>query len=685
MPPRFLPLLTASPHGSRSKMTCHYRCGDACDKPVPNISENPHFSSLVEEVLGRRALLKAGGAGAGAMVLGGFLGPQTAAAAPGAPATQSAARRGSNLGTVSFQPVAPNVRDNVTVPDGFRHHVVIAWGDPVARNAPVFEVNRQTPEKAAKQFGYNNDYVGVVPLDRRRGLLVVNHEYTDENLMFPTGRYDDETIKKIAMASHGMSVVEIHRPRDERRGPWRRTKRGPRSYNRRITTSTPFKMTGPAAGNERLRTTADPRGRTVLGTLNNCAGGTTPWGTVLSGEENFNQYFGRSGELDTRYTQSYARYTITGTGDRGWKDVDPRFDLTVEPHEPFRFGWIVEVDPYDPRPKPRKHTMLGRFKHEGANVTIARSGQAVTYMGDDERGDYIYKFVSRDAFDPRDSQAARRRNMELLTRGTLYVAKFKGDGVEDGEHDGTGDWIPLTSDTESYVAGMSVADVLIDTRLAADKVFPTRMDRPEDIEPNPVNGSIYCALTNNSLRGSTFPVDEANPLATSMVRTGIGDPLSPASGNRNGYVLEMTEARGDHTATRFGWNLMLVCGDPEAPESYFAGFPKDMVSPISCPDNVAFDKAGNLWISTDGNALGSNDGLFRVPVEGPQRGKVQQFLTVPIGAETCGPLVSADQHSVFVAVQHPGETDGATFENQSSTWPHTDDFPRPGVVVTYQR
>jgi secreted PhoX family phosphatase len=421
----------------------------------------------------------------------------------------------------------------------------------------------------------------------------------------------------------------------------------------------------------------------VLGTLGNCAGGTTPWGTVLSGEENFNGYFDASGALDSRYATSYKRYGLAGDG-RGWNEVDPRFDLTQEPHEPFRFGWIVELDPSDPGSTPRKHTMLGRFKHEGANVALSRSGKAVVYMGDDERGDYIYKFVSRDSHDPRRGASARRHNLTLLTAGTLYVARFTGDGASDGVHDGTGEWLPLTSDTTSFVPGMSVNDVLIDTRLAADKVGPTRMDRPEDIEPNPVNGKVYCALTNNSNRGSAYPTDEANPLATSQVRDTFGGPLRSASGNRNGYVLEISPRGGDHTSTAFGWDLMLVCGDPDAPETYFAGYPKQLVSPISCPDNVAFDAVGNLWVATDGAVLGSHDGLFRVPVSGPRRGHVQQFLTVPVGAETCGPLISEDQQSVFIAVQHPGETDGATFENQSSTWPHTDAFPRPAVVVVHR-
>ena len=328
--------------------------------------------------------------------------------------------------------------------------------------------------------------------------------------------------------------------------------------------------------------------------------------------------------------------------------------------------------------------MLGRFKHEGANVIVSK-GHAVAYMGDDERGDYLYKFVSARKVAKGASAKARRRNKKLLTTGTLYVARLTGDGSADGVHDGTGEWIPLCSDTESFVPGMSVADVLIFTRLAADAVSPTKMDRPEDVEPNPVNGKVYAAMTNNSQRGTRFEADEANPLTTSMVRSSIGAPLTEASGNRNGYVLEMTADRDDHTRSTFTWDLMLVCGDPEAPETYFAGYDKADVSPISCPDNVAFDSAGNLWVSTDGNALGSNDGIFRVPVTGAERGHVQQFVTMPRGAEACGPLITDRNRSLFFAVQHPGEIDGATFEDQASTWPHTDDFPRPSVVVAFRR
>lgn len=685
--PTLLPLFPAhprGPHGSRSAMTCTFRCADACFKPMPNESDNQDFHEVVQHALQRRSLLKAGGVGLGALAVTGLSAGAPAAAAPAEarrPRPKPGRARSSDVGRDGFAVVRPNTIDDVTSPRGYRSDVVISWGDPVTRKAPRFDVDAQSADSAAEQFGYNNDYVGVLPLSRSRALLVCNHEYTNENIMFPTGKYDAETVKQIAMVSHGMSVVEVQRGR--RLGSWEQVPVRRTRHNRRLTTRTAFRLTGPAAGSERLRTSADPTGTLVYGTLNNCAGGTTPWGTVLSGEENFNQYFDAGTGLDPTYADSYKRYGITGTGTRGWGTVDPRFDLSQEPHEPFRFGWIVEVDPYDPTSTPQKHTMLGRFKHEGANIALTRDGRAVAYMGDDERGDYIYKFVSAKRMKRGSSRAARRHNLTLLQTGTLYVAKFTGDSPEQEPYDGTGEWIRLATDRESFVPGMSLEDVLVDTRLAADQMGPTKMDRPEDVEPNLVTGKVYAALTNNSDRGVKYPTDEANPVGSSRTRASLDAGLEARTGNRNGYVLEWTPTRGDHASDTFSWTLLLVCGDPNAPETYFSGYPKQLVSPISCPDNLAFDRQGNVWVSTDGNQLGSNDGLFRVPTRGPERGRVEQFLTVPVGAETCGPLISDDQRSVWVAVQHPGEKDGATFETPASTWP-TGGFPRPSVVVTYR-
>ncbi|MFC7549089.1 PhoX family protein [Plantactinospora sp. GCM10030261] len=688
---RLLPLLNTTRHGSRDSMTCLYRCGNACDHPVPNQSDNPYLGDLVSAEMSRRGVVRAGALGA--LVLGfsgtaaGALAGSPAAAAPAAPAA-AAPGRGPKAGPLTFSAVPPNTLDTVVVPNGYDHAVLIEWGDPVLPDAPALNIHRQTGATQSKQFGYNNDYVGVLPLPGRgdRALLVVNHEYTNEDLMFPGFTSQDalsvEQVKA-AMAAHGMSVVEIERV--GRTGQWRLVRSGRRQYNRRITAlATRFQLTGPAAGSPFLRTAADPKGRTVIGTLNNCAGGMTPWGTVLSGEENFNQYFvGGDGASDADKAR-FARYGINTTarypsGSRKWDRVDERFDLTKNPNEANRHGWIVELDPFDPEGRPRKHTALGRFKHEGANVIVTRHRDVVVYMGDDERFDYLYKFVSDKKFMPGNSWVARQHNLSLLESGTLYVAKLgftsageidgSGKLPSDGAFNGTGEWIKLAAGGRSYVEGMPVDEVLTFTRLAADKVGATKMDRPEDVEPSLATGKVYVALTNNTDRGKPgkAPADEANP----------------RNENKHGQVLELVEAGGDNAAKTFTWSLPIVCGDPADESTYFAGFDKSKVSPISCPDNVAFDGAGNLWISTDGNALGSNDGLFATHIEGPERGHLKQFLTVPIGAETCGPFITADDRSVFVAVQHPGEISGASIDNPKSTWPNGD-YAKPAVVVTWR-
>jgi len=304
-----------------------------------------------------------------------------------------------------------------------------------------------------------------------------------------------------------------------------------------------------------------------------------------------------------------------------------------------------------------------------------------SYRGDDERFDYLYKFVSSRPM--RTGRGELAHNLGILDEGTLYVARFTGDvpGEIDGsgrlpsggEFGGTGQWIPLARSNadgtgESFVAGMSVPDVLVHTRLAGDAVGATKMDRPEDIEPHPQTGKVYASLTNNNRRGvEGAPADEPNP----------------RNANRHGHVLELTEDGDDPTATTFRWTLLLVCGDPADAATYFAGFPKDQVSPISCPDNLAFDPSGNLWIATDGNALGSNDGLFAVPLDGPSRGHVKQFLTVPRGAEACGPVI--EDRLALVSVQHPGQLDGASADAPASRWPDgPGSQPRPSVVSIWK-
>ncbi|MEW2383784.1 PhoX family phosphatase [Micromonospora sp. NPDC047707] len=694
--PRLLPLLGSTRHGSRDAMTCLYRCGNACDHPVPNTSDNAYFGDLVDAEVSRRGVVRAGAVGAlvlgfGGAAAGALAGAGAASAAPAAPAAPDAAgfgrpSGGIGSGALTFKPVPPNKLDSFIVPNGYDHTVIIRWGDEVVPGAPEFDLHRQTAAAQAKQFGYNNDFVGVLPLSRNRALLVVNHEYTNEDLMFPGfTSLDALSVEqlKVAMAAHGMSVVELERVGGS--GEWRPVKSGRRQYNRRVTANTTkFELTGPAAGSAWLKTAADPKGRTVIGTLNNCAGGVTPWGTVLSGEENFNQYFVGGDGAPEELKPKLARYGISTTsrypsGNRKWERADERFDLARHPNEAHRFGWIVEIDPYDPESRPRKHTALGRFKHEGANVIVARSGHVVAYMGDDERFDYLYKFVSDKKFMKGNSWVARNHNLTLLESGTLYVAKLdytsaaeidgSGKLPADGAFNGRGTWIKLVSGNRSYVEGMTAADVLTFTRIAGDKVGATKMDRPEDVEPSLLTGKVYVALTNNTNRGVG-----SNPTA---------DEANPRTANKHGHVLELVEDRNDNAAETFAWSVPIVAGDPTDPSTYFGGYDKTKVSPISCPDNVAFDATGNLWISTDGNALGSNDGLFATAIEGPERGHLKQFLTVPLGAEACGPFITGDNRSVFVAVQHPGEISGASVENPASNWPDGD-YAKPGVVVTWR-
>lgn len=658
-------------------MTCRFRCGDACFHEVPNTTANPYVGDVIAGALSRRSVMRAAAVVTAAAAAG-----TAAAAAPVAAAPATTGRPTTNQGArgLRFTAVAPNTADAVTVPEGYGQNVVIRWGEPILRGAPAFDPEKQTAKAQAQQFGYNCDFLALLPLpgEYNRQILVANHEYTDEILMFRGYDAANPTREQveIAWAAHGLSAVVVEG--NKKNGQLKPVPRHP--LNRRITATTEFRITGPAAGSDLLKTSADPTGTKALGTLNNCAGGTTPWGTTLHGEENFNQYFANSSRATDK------RYGIgTGATERKWELFDKRFDVAQEPNEVHRFGYVVELDPYDPHSTPRKHTALGRFKHEGATVRLTDDGRPVVYTGDDERFDYFYKFVGSKRMKKGSSRAVREHNLSLLDEGTLYVAKLTGDSPaieidgtgklpSDGEFDGSGEWIPLATATAdgavSHVDGMTAEEVFVFTRLAGDKVGATKMDRPEDVQPNPHTGKVYVALTNNTNRGKTgfAPADEANP----------------RNSNKHGQILELTERWNRAESTKFAWSLFLVAGDPNDPATYFAGFPKDQVSQISCPDNVAFDPHGNLWISTDGAQLGSHDGLFGVATRGDRRGELKQFLTVPKGAETCGPIIQ--DRRVLVAVQHPGELDGATVENPLSTWPDgPGSYVRPAVVAVWRK
>ncbi|WP_205164205.1 PhoX family protein [Arthrobacter roseus] len=666
--------------GKRSAVTCALKCDNACAKAICNTTDNGYFRDIASGEYSRRKMLGVGGLGALTLVVSG----------PGLPAAAKGHGHGhgnwhggpqkSKLRFSAIEPVDAKV-DRFTVPRGYRWRPVIRWGDPIFHNVPDFDLNNQTPDAQAGQFGYNNDYTDILEIPGshgRRAVLFANHEYTNEGIMFPPNM-PAATVRAVGRNAHGLTVVELQRRNKNK--PWDYVKGAP--LNRRLLMDSPYQFTGPAAGSSLVQTKDDPAGRTIRGTLGNCAGGTTPWGTILSGEENFNGYFVTPGKSD-----GDRRYGLgPGATGRGWELDDPRFDTRNAGYEneANRFGYVVEVDPFDPTSTPRKHSSLGRFKHEGANVIIAEDGRAVAYSGDDERFDYLYKFVSKNKYIEGD----RAHNMTLLTEGSLYVARFQGnstaeiDGTgglpSDGAFDGVGEWLPLLINGASAVPGMTAADVAVYTRLAADTVGPTKMDRCEDVEPNTKTGKVYVACTNNTKRGtgSNAPADEANPRTT----------------NRSGHIVEITES-GSQTSPRFTWNLLIVCGDPTTDDStYFGGYPANQVSPISCPDNLAFDSVGNLWISTDGQpgTIGYNDGLFRVTLEGRDRGRVEQFLSVPRDGETCGPIIHDDERTVFVSVQHPGE-DGS-WGAHTSLFP---DYvrgkacsgdaaaPRPSVIQVYR-
>ncbi|TCZ65414.1 PhoX family protein [Roseicella aquatilis] len=634
---------------------------------IEDIGSNPAprgtIGELIEARLSRRGLLGTGAAAA------------LAAALPtAAPAQDSGNTPNGGPSSLTFPELRHQLAQRDAVAEGHEIQVLIRWGDPILPDAPEFDPQHQTAEAQARQFGYNNDYLDFFPLPQGsrhpdRGLLVVNHEYTNTNLMFPglgTGREARARITAehgaIERAAHGLSVVEVRREN----GRWSHSRDG--RLNRRITLETPMRISGPAAGHARLRTEEDPTGTRVRGTLNNCAGGNTPWGTVLTCEENFNLYFGGAAAEAGPQAEAYRRYGILKEPVYGWGRFEPRFDLDATPNEPNRFGWVVEFDPYDPESVPVKRTALGRFKHEGCTHAVCPDGRVAFYSGDDERFDYLYKFVTARPWNPRD----RAANRDLLDEGTLHVAKFEADG--------TLRWLPLvqgggplTPENGFHTQG----DVVIEARRAADLLGATPMDRPEDVETNPVNGRVYVMLTNNSSRKP----EQVNP-------------ANPRPANIHGHVVEIIPpgagtARVDHAAEVARWGIFIAGGKPgiDPGAQYHRAISNE--GWLSCPDNCAFDSKGRIWIATDGAPITSGvaDGLYAADTAGPGRALTRLFYQAPSGAEVCGPKFTPDDRTVFLAIQHPGEDAGSTFEQPSTRWP---DFregapPRPSVIAIVRK
>ncbi|MCK8785271.1 PhoX family phosphatase [Roseomonas sp. NAR14] len=659
------------------------RAGDEARAGREDIGSNPAPARTIGEVmaerLSRRAVLlglaaaaaaPAAGAGAqGAGAQGTGAGGGTAAAGGAAP---GAAPAGPS--TLTFGELTHGISPRDRVPEGYEIQVLLRWGDPILPDAPAFDPASPTAEAQARQFGYNNDYVDFFPLPRGsrsadHGLLVVNHEYTNTNLMFPgigTGQAarlgTTAAQASVEIAAHGASVVEIRRVD----GTWRHDRES--RLNRRITGETPIRIGGPAAGHERLRTSADPTGTLVRGMLNNCAGGNTPWGTVVTCEENFNQYFGGDAAETGVQAAMYRRYGIERAATYAWDRHFDRFNLDREPNEPNRFGWVVEFDPYDPESVPVKRTALGRVKHEGCTHAVCPDGRVAFYMGDDERFDYVYKFVTARPWNRED----RAANRDLLDEGTLYVARFEADG--------TLRWLPVVHGQGPLTEAngfRSQAEVLIETRRAADLLGATPMDRPEDVETNPATGRVYVMLTNNGRR-TPERVDAANPRPR----------------NDHGHVVEIVPpgagtGRVDHAAETARWEIFLVAGQPGAVPGTQYNAAISGNGWLSCPDNCTFDSKGRIWIATDGAPASSRvaDGLYGADTTGEGRALTRLFYQAPTGAEVCGPKLTPDDSTLFLAIQHPGEDAGSTFERPSTRWP---DFregmpPRPSVIAIVRK
>lgn len=637
------------------------------DGPAVNPSDNRTLGEIIAARFSRRGFLMGSLA---VSAIAATVSPLALVAADEARAAEGSAFK--------FDELEAGIDDKHHVAPGYDADVLLRWGDPIFADSPEFDPTKQSAEAQAKQFGYNNDYVGYIAIDgsAEHGLLVVNHEYTNPHLMFPgiVSVVEKDGKKKaevaplskeqvdVEMAAHGGTIVEIRKEG----GKWQVVRDG--KLNRRIMSTTEMMLSGPVAGHDRVKTNADPSGAKVIGTLNNCAGGVTPWGTYVMAEENIHGYF--SGELPEGHKEA-ANYKRLGIpeGAYEWGAHYDRFNLAKEPNEPNRFGWIVEVDVNDPNSVPHKRTAMGRFKHEGAESIVAKDGRVVFYLGDDERFDYVYKFVTKGTFNPND----RAANMSLLDDGTLHVAKFAEDGSVE--------WMPIVFGQGPLTAEngfASQADVLIETRRAADLLGATKMDRPEDIQPNAGNGKVYVMLTNNTKRKAE-QVDAANPRAD----------------NAFGHIIEIVEDGGDFTATKGKWEVLLKCGDPSVAD-VGATFSTATTANgwFGMPDNCAVDSAGRLWVATDGQgpkATGRTDGLWAVDTEGAARATSKLFFRVPIGAEMCGPLFAPDDQTAFVAVQHPG--DGGEdwepfgrpsyYEDLSTRWPDfKPDMPvRPAVVA----
>lgn len=701
--------------------------------PKNDVTINPSGNESILNVIDRigmsrrRFILTAASASVltvvGEVSIGGFL--RSVEAAPIPP--------GLGFSGIGFESIPPNLnnsgtglleKDLVSVPPGYKVEVLVAWGDPIRPGGQNWLADASQDAAAQeKQFGMHADAIHYFPIRTRgrssnRGLLCVNHEYTHEEVLHPEGLTfvpatatapqsglpgSQVTIQKVrkSQAAHGISVVEIYQSGNS----WSVNRNS--SYGRRITGNTEMRVSGPAAGDVLLKSKKfeiTPNGSvdtgtlndgyTVYGTLNNCGHGYTPWGTYLSGEENWNGYFANptgdvasiQGIEKSDILAGQNRYGIPKTETRyRWSEVDPRFNAGTNPLEPHLFGWVVEVDPYDPHSTPVKRTALGRCKHEGAWVVVDDKNRVALYMGDDERNEYIYKFVCARPLNRRN----RNANRDILDHGTLYVAKFKDNG--------TGEWLPLVYGQNGLTPEngfKNQAEVLVKTRQAADRVGATMMDRPEWTTVRPRIGGfqeieVYCTLTNNNRRGTTPASSNAPDGSTSAAsaRPSI-DAANPRPDNRYGHIIRWREDGRSVTATTFTWDLFVECGDKLNSDPNFVGNING--DDFGAPDGIWFDDFGRFWIQTDqaGDGLGDwkNIGGNVMVCADPNTKQIRRFLTSPTQCEVTGVVTTPDGKTMFLNIQHPGEDAVASNPTQFSNWPHSQGYgpsgrPRSSTVV----
>jgi secreted PhoX family phosphatase len=573
---------------------------------------------------------------------------------------------GTSRPPLGFTAVPGSLRDALVVPPEYEFQVLYRWGDPtgIGSSLPAFRPDASnTAEDQALQAGMHHDGMHFFPLgsDGRRALLVLNHEYTDEQQLHADGAAP-LTAAKVRKSQHavGVSVIEIERLPSG----WRQVL--PSGYARRIHARTPMHIAGPAAGSALLQTAADPSGREVLGTLANCAMGVTPWGTYLTCEENFHGYFGADKSLGGTSDAAARRYGTTPGGQWvDWYRFDERFDVLKHPNESHRFGWVVEIDPMDPTSTPIKRTALGRKCTESATCTLTRDGRVAVYMGDDARFEFIYKFVSRDRARPGGYAA----NRDLLDHGTLYAARFDASGQ--------GAWLELTNGDNGHA---DQAEVLVHARLAASVRGATPMDRPEWVAIHPRTAEVFVSLTNNSQRGAP-----GRPVA---------DAANPRASNLGGHIMRWTEAGADAAATTFTWNHFVLAGDPAVPGTD-TRYPSPQADAFGAPDGLHFDSAGLLWIQTDmsGQAIGkgtyANLGNNALLCADLATGSIKRFLTGPNGSEITGCVVTPDRSTLFVNIQHPGETSDSGGARANSAWPDGSEpgsaRPRSAIVAVRRR